>query len=111
MRSVIVKLWNTKTSAIASNEADLTETWCILQSSERDFMYFAGKMMYLIVPSSVHFSIRWSENDVLRVFLGASGFFFKALYREILTYAHYVIYRLTRKIFKNPDVKKLKDSL
>ena len=55
---MIVQLWNTNTSVILSRDVDLTETWCIFQQIwEWEFMYFAGKLVYLIVPPIGQFAI------------------------------------------------------
>ena len=57
---MIVQLWNTNTPGIVSRDTDLTETWCIFKSIwEWEFMYFAGKVVYLIVPASVQFRHKW----------------------------------------------------
>ena len=49
---MIAQLWNTNTPAIVSGDADLTENYMYISSLEREFMYFAGKLVYLIVRAS-----------------------------------------------------------
>ena len=51
---MIVQLWNTITPAIVSRDADLTENSIFISISfEREFIYFAGKLVYLIVLASI----------------------------------------------------------
>ena len=47
---MIVQLWNTITPAIVTCNADLTDIF--RWSLEREFMYFAGKLVYLIIRAS-----------------------------------------------------------
>ena len=51
---MIAQLWNTNTPAIVSCDADLTENYMYIfqLSLEREFMYFARKLVYLIVRAS-----------------------------------------------------------
>ena len=48
---MIVQLWNTNTPAFISCDADQTENYMYIfqWSLEREFMYFAEKLVYLIV--------------------------------------------------------------
>ena len=56
---MIAQLWNTNTPAIVSCDADLTENYMYISISlEREFMYFAGKLVYLIVRSSNTLAVR-----------------------------------------------------
>ena len=47
---MIMQLWNTNTPAIVSRDADLTENYMYI--SMKFGMYFAGKLVYLIVLAS-----------------------------------------------------------
>ena len=58
---MIVLLLNTNTPAIVSRDTDLMETPCIFQWSLKwEFMYFAAKLVHLIVLASGQFAIKSS---------------------------------------------------
>ena len=55
---MIVQLWNTNNPVIVLRDADLTETPCTFQwILEREYMYFAGNVLYLNVLASAQFAI------------------------------------------------------
>ena len=59
---MIMQLWNTNIPVIVSCDADMTGNTCTFQwSLEREFMYFAGKLLYLIVLASVQLAVKDPE--------------------------------------------------
>ena len=58
MFCLIVQLWNTNTQAIVSYGADLTENYMFISMKFRTGVHvFAGKLVYLIVLTSVHLAV------------------------------------------------------
>ena len=60
---MITQLWNTNTTAIVSCDADLRENYMYISMKFRTgVMYFAGKLVYLIVRASNQLAVK---EDVL----------------------------------------------
>ena len=57
--SMIMQLWNTDIPVIVLHDADLTENYIhIFQwSLEHELMYFTGKLVYLIILTSVQLAV------------------------------------------------------
>ena len=55
---MIVQLWNTNTPAIVSRDADLTENYMYISMKfGMEFVYFAGKLVFLILLASVQLAV------------------------------------------------------
>ena len=67
---IFMQLWNTNTPVFVSSDADLKGITCIFQwSLEREFMYFDGKLMFLIVLASVQIAVNLVATSELRFLL------------------------------------------